>query len=51
MALAAWLGALIGGARRIDAEAREQFGVVRTATLTLLALIIDGLEPLRSAEE
>jgi hypothetical protein len=40
MALAAWLGALIGGARRIDAEAREQFGVVRTATLTLLALII-----------
>lgn len=40
MALAAWLGALVGGARRIDAEGREQFGVVRTATLTLLVLII-----------
>ena len=40
MALAAWLGAWVGGARRIDAEGREQFAVVRTATLTLLALII-----------
>jgi len=40
MALAAWLGAWVGATRRIDAEAREIFGVVRTATLTLLVLII-----------
>ena len=40
MALAACLGALIGGSRRIDPEAREQFAVVRTATLLMLALIV-----------
>src|SRR6188472_1430501 len=40
MALAAWLGAWAGVARRIDAEAREQFGIVRAAALTLLALFI-----------
>ena len=40
MTLAAWVGILIGRAPRIDAATREQFGVVRTATLTLLALII-----------
>ena len=40
MAAAAWLGALVGKKSALDAQAQSTFGVVESATLTLLGLII-----------
>ena len=40
MALSAWIGTLLGTRRPLDADLREDFSVVQTATLTLLGLII-----------
>jgi len=40
MALSAWIGTLLGTRRTLDADLREDFSVVQTATLTLLGLII-----------
>ena len=40
MVLFAWTGARIAARRRVEPEAREDFGVIQAATLTLLGLII-----------
>lgn len=40
MALSAWIGTLFGARRILDADVRDDFGVVEAATLTLLGLII-----------
>jgi hypothetical protein len=40
MALAVWIGALLSRRRPVPAEAREDFGIVLAATLTLLGLVI-----------
>jgi len=40
MTLAAWLGALLSRRRLVQAEARDDFGLILGATLTLLGLVI-----------
>src|SRR5215471_18575180 len=40
MTLAAWLGALLSRRRPVQAEVRDDFGIILAATLTLLGLVI-----------
>src|SRR5262245_2366276 len=40
MTLAAWIGALLSRRRPVQTEAREDFGIILAATLTLLGLVI-----------
>src|ERR1700757_4428787 len=40
LSLAAWIGVLLSRNRGVEAEARDDFGIILSATLTLLGLLI-----------
>src|ERR1700740_111702 len=40
LSLAAWIGVLLSRNRGVEAEARDDFGIILAATLTLLGLIV-----------